>query len=233
MHDAQGKRPYGEVLRGVRGGVQDVAVKRLMCSADGKLEKFVEVQLTGLPSCQPNSLIPFASAKRQLRMTVVTCYTTQTCKGSLSHAPSLLTLQEVSMLKGLNYDGNITQFYGACIQPGARPMLISEFMEGVTPEMCLRRCSREDVVAADSAMHASSRPAMPAERVPLTVHLAWQRVPQSYVRGCMTAVMVYTQAATWPQRLSMTKHGSCDGTAAATASRSTSRGGCTSCIPTM
>ena len=35
------------------------------------------------------------------------------------------------MLKGLNYDGNITQFYGACIQPGARPMLISEFMEGV------------------------------------------------------------------------------------------------------
>jgi hypothetical protein len=40
----QGKRPYGEVLRGVRGGVQDVAVKRLMCSADGKLEKFVEVR---------------------------------------------------------------------------------------------------------------------------------------------------------------------------------------------
>ena len=35
------------------------------------------------------------------------------------------------MLKGLNYDCNITQFYGACIQPGARPMLISEFMEGV------------------------------------------------------------------------------------------------------
>ena len=43
--EMQGKRPYGEVLRGVRGDVQDVAVKRLMCSADGKLEKFVEVRL--------------------------------------------------------------------------------------------------------------------------------------------------------------------------------------------
>jgi hypothetical protein len=43
----------------------------------------------------------------------------------------VLCLQEVAMLKGLNYDCNITQFYGACIQPGARPMLISEFMEGV------------------------------------------------------------------------------------------------------
>ena len=42
--DVQEKRPYGETLRGVRGGVQDVAVKRLTCSTDGKLEKFVEVQ---------------------------------------------------------------------------------------------------------------------------------------------------------------------------------------------
>jgi hypothetical protein len=44
MVDMQEKRPYGETLRGVRGGVQDVAVKRLLCSTDGKLEKFVEVQ---------------------------------------------------------------------------------------------------------------------------------------------------------------------------------------------
>jgi hypothetical protein len=39
-------------------------------------------------------------------------------------------VQEISILKGLNYDCNITQFYGACIQPGGRPMLISEFMDG-------------------------------------------------------------------------------------------------------
>lgn len=41
-------------------------------------------------------------------------------------------VQEISMLKGLNYDCNITQFYGACIQPGGHPMLISEFMDGVS-----------------------------------------------------------------------------------------------------
>ena len=39
-------------------------------------------------------------------------------------------LQEVEMLKGLNYDRNIVQFYGACIKPGASPMLVCEFMEG-------------------------------------------------------------------------------------------------------
>lgn len=44
--DAQERRPYGETLRGLRGGVQDVAVKRLMCSTDGKLQKFVEVWLS-------------------------------------------------------------------------------------------------------------------------------------------------------------------------------------------
>jgi hypothetical protein len=53
----QGKRSYGEVLRGVRGGVQDVAVKRLMCSADGKLEKFGEVRLAQRQSCRLGCLI--------------------------------------------------------------------------------------------------------------------------------------------------------------------------------
>jgi serine/threonine protein kinase len=38
--------------------------------------------------------------------------------------------QEVSILKGLNYDRNIVQFYGACIQEGTDPMLVVEYMEG-------------------------------------------------------------------------------------------------------
>jgi serine/threonine protein kinase len=38
--------------------------------------------------------------------------------------------QEVGILKGLNYDRNIVQFYGACIQEGSNPMLVTEFMEG-------------------------------------------------------------------------------------------------------
>ena len=34
--------------------------------------------------------------------------------------------QEVSILKSLNYDRNITQFYGACIRPGQDLMLVTE-----------------------------------------------------------------------------------------------------------
>jgi hypothetical protein len=35
------------------------------------------------------------------------------------------------MLKGLNYDRNIVQFYGACIRQGCDPLLITEYMEGM------------------------------------------------------------------------------------------------------
>jgi hypothetical protein len=49
------------------------------------------------------------------------------------------------MLKGLNYDRNITQFYGACLRPGASPMLLSEFMEGVCSRQCQHSlCSTTD-----------------------------------------------------------------------------------------
>ncbi len=34
------------------------------------------------------------------------------------------------MLKGLNYDRNIVQFYGARLQTGRDPMLVCEYMEG-------------------------------------------------------------------------------------------------------
>ena len=39
-------------------------------------------------------------------------------------------LQEVGILKGLNYDRNIVQFYGACIREARDPLLITEYMEG-------------------------------------------------------------------------------------------------------
>ncbi len=45
--------------------------------------------------------------------------------------PYPMIMQEVGILKGLNYDRNIVQFYGACLQPGTDPMLVTEFMEGV------------------------------------------------------------------------------------------------------
>ena len=47
-----------------------------------------------------------------------------------SQVQALALLQEVGMLKGLNYDRNIVQFYGACIRQGCDPLLITEYMEG-------------------------------------------------------------------------------------------------------
>ena len=38
--------------------------------------------------------------------------------------------QEVGILKSLNYDRNIVQFYGACLRPGGDPLLVCEYMEG-------------------------------------------------------------------------------------------------------
>jgi hypothetical protein len=38
----------------------------------------------------------------------------------------LVRLQEVSILKSLNYDKNIVQFYGACMRPGQDLMLVTE-----------------------------------------------------------------------------------------------------------
>ena len=38
-------------------------------------------------------------------------------------------LQEISILKALNYDKSIVQFYGACLQ-GNNLTLVQEYMEG-------------------------------------------------------------------------------------------------------
>ena len=48
--------------------------------------------------------------------------------------PALLTpcvplLQEICLLKSLNYDRNIVQFYGARLKHGAAPMMVLEYME--------------------------------------------------------------------------------------------------------
>ena len=37
--------------------------------------------------------------------------------------------QEICLLKSLNYDRNIVQFYGARLKHGAAPMMVLEFME--------------------------------------------------------------------------------------------------------
>jgi hypothetical protein len=41
----------------------------------------------------------------------------------------LYLLQEISLLKSLNYDRNIVQFYGARLRTGATPMMVLEYME--------------------------------------------------------------------------------------------------------
>lgn len=57
------------------------------------------------------------------------------------HGGQLAVLQEVGILKGLNYDRNVIQFYGACLQPGRDPMLICEYMEGGSFEQLYIRMS--------------------------------------------------------------------------------------------
>lgn len=45
----QGEGAYGRVYRGLRGGVQDVAVKQLLHTGDGQMGEFVKVmRLRGL-----------------------------------------------------------------------------------------------------------------------------------------------------------------------------------------
>ena len=52
--------------------------------------------------------------------------------------------QEVSILRSLNYDRNVVQFYGACLQEGSDPMLVTEYMEGATyhPGAASSHCTR-------------------------------------------------------------------------------------------
>ena len=45
----QGEGAYGRVYKGLRGGVQDVAVKQLSHTGDGQLQKFIEVGAAGVP----------------------------------------------------------------------------------------------------------------------------------------------------------------------------------------
>jgi hypothetical protein len=48
--------------------------------------------------------------------------------------PCVPLLQEICLLKSLNYDRNIVQFYGARLKHGSAPMMVLEYME-----VCLGR----------------------------------------------------------------------------------------------
>ena len=61
----------------------------------------------------------------------------------------LLGVQEVSILKSLNYDRNIVQFYGATLQPGRDLMLVTELMEGAA------NCTQSSDTAAHCRDHTS------------------------------------------------------------------------------
>ena len=47
-------------------------------------------------------------------------------------------LQEICLLQALNFDANIVQFYGACLDPGF-PLLVLEYMEGGDLFDCIQR----------------------------------------------------------------------------------------------
>jgi serine/threonine protein kinase len=54
----------------------------------------------------------------------------------LTAAADAINTQEAGILKGLNYDRNIVQFYGACIRRGVPPLLVTEYMEGAHCSCC-------------------------------------------------------------------------------------------------
>jgi hypothetical protein len=139
-----------QVLKAVRGGVQDVAAKLIHVANETDMDKFTEVTPQRRDSSAPlqaewkillmngSPALGLLSKAHNQRM----CCRIQLwkCAGNRLPAPSfwpiwmsgtlLHTPQEVGILKGLNYDCNIVQFYGACLHPGRDPMLICEYMEG-------------------------------------------------------------------------------------------------------
>jgi serine/threonine protein kinase len=69
----------------------------------------------------------------------------------------LHTSQEVGILKGLNYDRNIVQFYGACVQDGSDPILVTEYMEGAgaVEVRVLHQMTTMPTIGQATALHPS------------------------------------------------------------------------------
>ena len=112
------------MYKALRGGVQDVAVKVLLCTDEEQLLQFEKVrrhlcfQLT-CAALQANNLSAWLRAASVLLL-------------SRRWSPCIVSgmlAQEIGILKSISYDRNIVQFYGATMV-GTEPMLLLEYCEG-------------------------------------------------------------------------------------------------------
>ena len=127
------------MYKAVRAGVQDVAVKFLHRANADDLQKFIEV---GRSRCY--SALPAATAAVvalllfRMQLHLPCHFRLCPAKQVLMHPVASAVAQEVSILKSLNYDKNIVQFYGACMRPGQDLMLVTEVGRGGL--LCIHRC---------------------------------------------------------------------------------------------
>jgi len=129
---------HAQVYKALRDGVQDVAVKKLKVDAtENGVQSFLEVRAQAVMVAPLTIPIYSYNVRR--------CFTCglspQPCNAVAQHkAPHtcgargvkggiVWYTQECSILKSLNYDKNIVQFFGAVLRPGVEPMLVLEFME--------------------------------------------------------------------------------------------------------
>ena len=54
---------------------------------------------------------------------------------SLKKATLMLCLQEIALLRRLSFDGNIVQFYGACLQRENTMMVLEYMAVSASPDM--------------------------------------------------------------------------------------------------
>ena len=127
----RGAGQFGSVYKAVRAGVQDCAVKLLHRTSAEDLSKFIEARFAqhrGFLFTACCAAWGAASANRALSRAAAGLQVCGMQRDCWAQNP-----QEVSILKSLNYDRNIVQFYGACMRSGQELMLVTEVVPSPTP----------------------------------------------------------------------------------------------------
>ena len=133
---------HAQVYKALRDGVQDVAVKKLKVDAsESGVQSFLEARLvSSVPALSRHVLTaPQATLQRHYDGFRLHALHSSVMRGAQPNRSDACVVrdvtgacrcaQECSILKSLNYDKNIVQFYGAVLRPGVEPMLVLEFME--------------------------------------------------------------------------------------------------------
>ena len=123
-----------QVLKGLHGGVREVALKMLLDVEDPEKElaRFTQVAHSKCYPCIVTSTTTTINARCESAFSSLCIFwrfktSSPTHSKVLSGAPSVV-VQELDLLRSLSFDKNIVQFYGATIIEGC-PVLVLECME--------------------------------------------------------------------------------------------------------